>query len=36
MAGVMEGGHGYLVAAYVLTWTVAAGYGLSLFARWKK
>lgn len=36
MTGVIEGGHGYLVAAYALTWIIVAGYGLCLLTRWKK
>ncbi len=36
MTGVIKGAEGYLIAAYLLTWTVVLGYGFCLFARWRK
>lgn len=36
MTGGMEGAISYLIAGYVLTWTVLIGYAVSLWVRKKK
>jgi CcmD family protein len=33
VTGVIEGGWGYVVAAYLVTWVTLGGYALSLFLR---
>lgn len=36
MTGIIQGGMEFVVAGYVLTWLVLAGYTLSLFIRLKQ